>query len=160
MQSEIDRHVAEGITVNWPAGLRALAAAFCLAGVANGYHAPLAGYGGAAIALYAMSEPLRLRRLLFTRGSLGILGSLAIRTAAALTVVFATTLAIDSGAEPLATLGNALLIGLLVFFAAVIFRFAWRRIQGWLPSLAAASTHGLGAVQGWLSWAAYYMPRR
>jgi hypothetical protein len=160
VQSAIDGHVAEGITVNWPAGLRALAAAFCLAGVATGYHAPLAGYGGAAIALYAMSEPLRLRRLLFTRGSLGILGSLAIRTAAALTVVFATTLAINSGAEPLATLGNALLIGLLVFFAAVIFRFAWRRIQGWLPSLATASAYGLGAVQGWLSWAAYYMPQR
>jgi hypothetical protein len=139
MQTVDDRHLGQRIPVNVPAGLQALAAAFCLACVGVAYHGVLSIAGAAVIATYAIVSPLRLPGLVFSWSCARFLLQIVARVAGVAGVIYVLSIFINSGLPVIDSFAGALLIGVLVLGAVMTLRTVGRQELEMVPRLTTAS---------------------
>ena len=139
MQTIDDRHLAQRLSVNLPAGLQALAAAFCLASVGVAYHGVLSIGGAAVIATYAIVVPLRLPSLVFSRPFARFVLQAVARVAGVAGVIYILSIAINSGLPIIDTFAGVLFIGVLALGAVMTLRTVGRQALGMVPRLTTAS---------------------
>lgn len=159
MQEAGDTHLFKIVSVDWAAGIQAMAFALCLAGISERSHTTLPLCAALVIAVYAVAVPLRLKTLVLSRGFPRFVLQLGIRAGAIAAAVSILSLAINSNLPPLAVLGNILLLALLALLAVVGIRAGSRKALRSIAALATVSRSALTKVQWQIDLISLYFPR-
>src|ERR1700730_10216992 len=147
MQAVRDPHLFERVSVNWRAGIFALAGAFGLASWGVTYHSPVSIGGAAMIVVYALLVPLRVPNRISSWPSRRLVLQLILRAAPILGVLYCARFAVNSGLPVIDAIGSAIFIGLLVLGGAIVLRACTRTMLKSLPSATAAFTNALTSIR-------------
>jgi hypothetical protein len=159
MQAVRDPHLSERVSVNWRAGIFALAGAFCLASWGVTYHSAVSIGGAAMIAVYALLVPLRVPNRISSWPSRRFVLQLMLRAAPILGALYCARFAVNSGLPVIDAIGNALFIGLLVLGGAIVFRAGKRTMLKSLSPATAAFTKALTSIRAQVNWVFLSFPR-
>ena|ERR1700674_4202633 len=160
MQAVRDPQFFERASVNWRAGIFALAGAFGLASWGITYHSAASIGGAAMIAVYAFLVPLRVPNRISSWPSRRLVRQLMLRAAPILGALYCARLAVNSGLPVIAAIGNALFIGLLVLGGAIVFRICKRTMAKSLSPAAAGFTNALTSIRAQVNWVFVFFPRK
>jgi hypothetical protein len=155
-----NEHDDDSVTVNWPLGVKALAAGIFLSVMpAAEYHSLFVG-AGVLVAVYALAVPLGVGRSVFSRafGALALRGGIAL-AALALTVQVLSIVA-DSRVTALAHLGSALFIALLAIIAAAATVTTMRKAANTAPVAMALAQRTAERARSQLHWFSLVLPGR
>lgn len=152
-------HTVDRVTVNWPAGLRAMAVALAMTAISVSSASLLPIVGATLTAAFGLLVPLQIGRLLASKAFATFLIQSLMIGASGTGGLYVLSIGIDSGGAVVGFAGSLLLLGLLCAVVVVSLRALHRRLFVAMPAVAHVSTSALRNTQFPLFWISLYLPR-